>query len=107
MLSKHCYLCRLNLHKGKLVITSARSKLAWAFGLLTEVPMRFLRFHTASVDSTSSQLARAAVQVVWRTAIQPVSGLKGTADIRPDSRSTSGIGGSRHKLAKAQRLQPA
>lgn len=56
------------------------------------------------VNSTSSQLARAAVQRVWRTAIQPVSGLRRTAHVWPDSRSTSCIGGSGHRLAKSQRL---
>ena len=59
------------------------------------------------IVSTSSQLARAAVQVVCRAAIQQVSGLRRTADVWPDSGATSGIRGSGHKLAKAQRLQPA
>lgn len=59
------------------------------------------------VDSTSSQLTRAAVQAILRAAIQPVSSLSRRADVWLDCRSTSRIGGSGHRLAKSQRLQPA
>lgn len=40
-------------------------------------------------------------------AIQQVSSLRRTADVGLDSRATSGIGGSGHRLAKAQRCRSA
>ncbi len=58
--------------------------------------------HGAISGITSSQLTKAVVQVVWRAAIQRASGLRRTADVWPDSGSASGIGGSGHRLAKAQ-----
>ena len=80
VLNRRCCINPIEVEWTEAIFTE-RSRLATCLKTGTTSALGFLRFHTASVVSTCSQLARAAVQVVWGTATQQVSGLRLIADV--------------------------